>query len=72
MNTISPKKLLNSKWTAVKPTGKECHFIVTELLIDEADKIVGCVLEAVINNNNYSIDWALLKNSEQWQMGWKR
>ena len=35
MNKINPKKLLNSKWTAVKPTNKEKHFLVTEIEFDE-------------------------------------
>lgn len=26
----NPKKLLNSKWTAVTPTHKENHFLVTK------------------------------------------
>ena len=30
MNPLNPKKLLNSKWTAVKPRNKEKHFLVTE------------------------------------------
>ncbi len=28
MNKINPQKLLNSKWTAVKPVKKEKHFLV--------------------------------------------
>lgn len=71
MNKFNPKKLLNSKWTAVNPIGKECHFIVTELLKDDVEKITGCVLEAVINNKTYPTDLALLKDSEQWKIGWK-
>jgi hypothetical protein len=30
MNNINPKKLLNSKWTAVTPVNKEKHFMNSE------------------------------------------
>ena len=61
-----------SKWTATKPKEKERHFIVSELLKDEEENnIIGCKLEAVINKNQYSIDWKILKNNEEWLMGWK-
>lgn len=33
---LSPKKLLNSKWTAITPSNKEKHFIVTKLIWSEA------------------------------------
>lgn len=70
MNTFNPKKLLNSKWTAVKPVNKERHFIVTELVKDE-DTIIGCVLEAIINHHTYTMQLADLKASDDWQIGWK-
>ena len=71
INRINPNKLLSSNWTAVNPKNKERHFIVSELLKDEEDKIVACMLEAVINKNDYKIDWQKLKNNEEWLMGWK-
>ena len=70
-NQINPNKLLRSKWTAVQPENKELHFIVTKLIRDDEEVVVGCELEAVINKNNYQIDWQLLKDTEQWLMGWK-
>ncbi|WP_299879751.1 TIGR02450 family Trp-rich protein [uncultured Cocleimonas sp.] len=60
-----------SKWTAITPENKERHFIVSELLKDEEERIIGCKLEAVINKNQYDIDWQRLKNNEEWLMGWK-
>ncbi|MEB8431579.1 TIGR02450 family Trp-rich protein [Cocleimonas sp. KMM 6892] len=71
MNQINPKKLLLSKWTATAPVNKERHFIVSELIKDEEEKIIGCKLEAVINKNLYEIQWQRLKNNEEWLMGWK-
>jgi len=35
LNKINPKKLLNSKWTAVEPKKREKHFMVTEVEFDE-------------------------------------
>jgi len=55
----------------VNPKKKERHFIVTELIENEANQITGCIIEAVINKNIYQIDWQVLKNSEDWLMGWK-
>jgi tryptophan-rich hypothetical protein len=52
MNKINPKKLLNSKWTAVTPMNKEKHFLVTGLEFDEDDGVVDCVIEAVMNRSN--------------------
>lgn len=71
MNSINPKKLLNSKWTAVKPQNKEKHFLITELKIDEEGEVENCVIEAVISNRAEAIDWQELKNNDIWLQGWK-
>ena len=71
MNKINPKKLLNSKWTAVLPTNKEKHFMVSELEFDEEDRVVVCCIEAVMTKRSISIDWRDLKNDGIWLTGWK-
>ena len=71
MNTINPKVLLHSKWTKVKVTKKEKHFVITKVTFDEEQKVTECIIEAVINKNEYSINWRDLKQLEQWRMGWK-
>lgn len=72
MNPLNPKKLLHSKWTAVNPKHKEKHFLVTELTFEEDEKTVEhCVLEAVFSKRVEDIDWQILKNSDNWQQGWK-
>jgi len=71
MNKINPKKLLNSKWTAVNPVKKEKHFLVTELEFDEEGDVVYCLIEAVISNRSAPIEWKELKNSDNWLQGWK-
>ena len=71
MTKINPSKLLNSKWTAVKPLRKEKHFLVTELEFDEEGDVVHCLIEAVISNRSAPIQWRELKNDEKWLQGWK-
>ena len=71
MNKINAKKLLNSKWTAVKPINKEKHFIITEIEFDENNNAINCLIEAVISNRAQPINWSELKESEHWQQGWK-
>jgi tryptophan-rich hypothetical protein len=71
MNKINPKKLLNSKWTAVNPVKKEKHFLVTELEFGEEGEVVHCSIEAVITNRSSPIKWMELKNNKKWLHGWK-
>lgn len=71
MNPINPKKLLHSKWTAVQPVNKEKHFMVTEVEFDEEGVVVDCVIEAVMSKRTESIDWTVLKNTDNWRQGWK-
>ena len=71
MNPINPKKLLHSKWTAVQPVNKEKHFMVTEVEFDEEGVVVDCVIEAVMSKRSESIDWTVLKNTDNWRQGWK-
>jgi tryptophan-rich hypothetical protein len=71
VNTINPKKLLNSKWTAVTPRNKEKHFIVTEIEFDENDVVASCSIEAVMTKRVIPLQWQDLKNEERWIHGWK-
>ena len=71
MNVFNPKKLFNSKWTAVNPVNKEKHFVVTAVKIDEEGNVIHCVIEAVISKRAEQIEWKNLKDSQQWQQGWK-
>ena len=70
MNKISSKILLNSKWTAVSPSSKEKHFLITELEFDENNNVTHCLIEAVISNRTGSINWKDLEESEHWLQGW--
>ncbi|WP_371189103.1 TIGR02450 family Trp-rich protein [Thalassotalea maritima] len=68
---ISPKKLLNSKWTKLTDIrDKERHFLVVNVAYDDNGKVILCRIQAVINANQYDIDWRSLKEVEQWRAGW--
>ncbi len=71
MNRINPAKLLNSKWTAVKPMNREKHFLVSEIKFAEDGSVTLCKLEAVLSRNEYPINWSDLKNDAEWIQGWK-
>lgn len=70
-NKASPKTLLNSKWTSRKVLNKEKHFIVNKVERDEDQRVIECIIEAVMTKNEYSIDWRDLNNPQLWKMGWK-
>ncbi len=70
-NIISPKKLLNSKWTAAKPERKEKHLIVTEVDFNEEGSVIFCLIEAVMTKRATAIQWQDLKDINQWRCGWK-
>lgn len=71
MNKINPKKLRNSKWTAVNPINKEKHFMVSDIEFDEEDIVISCLLEAVISKRCIPINWLDLKDDTHWHHGWK-
>ena len=71
-NPLHPKKLLLSKWTAVKPTQKRKHFLVSKIILPELpeDAIEFVELEAVFDGSKEVIPWRNLKDSEIWLQGW--
>jgi tryptophan-rich hypothetical protein len=71
-NPLNPKKLLLSKWTAVKPTHKQKHFLVSKIILPELPEgaIEFVELEAVFNKAVRTIPWRDLKNSAIWLQGW--
>lgn len=71
MNRIHPKKLLNSKWTAVNPARQEKHFLITEVEFNEDGEVVHCLIEAVLTRRETSMDWRDLKDDSKWLTGWK-
>ncbi|GAA4096973.1 TIGR02450 family Trp-rich protein [Zhongshania borealis] len=71
MNAVNPKKLLNSKWTAISPQNKEKHFIITEVEFDEFQTLYHCVIEAVMSKRSFTLQWRELRDANKWTSGWK-
>lgn len=59
-----------SKWTAVNPQRREKHFLVTRLLEDDEQQVIGCILEAVISHQEYQLHWRELQDEAVWRQGW--
>ncbi|OPX54589.1 tryptophan-rich conserved hypothetical protein [Oceanospirillum multiglobuliferum] len=70
MNSINPKKLHHSKWTAVKPINKEKHFLITDVEFDEEGRVIACEIEAILSHRTTQIQWQSLKDETLWQQGW--
>ena len=71
MRRINPNKLLLSKWTAARPQNREKHFLVNELLCDEAGSVLQVELQAVLTRRSEQIDWRQLQDDETWLNGWQ-
>ncbi len=71
-NPLNPKKLLLTKWTAVKPSHKRKHFLVSKVIIPEPPEmpIEFVELEAVFDKSVQIIPWRDLKETEIWLQGW--
>lgn len=71
-NPLSPKKLLLSKWTAVSPSHKEKHFVVTRVVKPEppAVRIDWVEIEAVHSGRSSMLRWRDLTDGIQWRQGW--
>ena len=67
-----PKKLLNSKWTAVTPTLKEKHFMVIKLIAPDLPNypIEHSELEAVHSKRIQVLPWQQLNDATIWLQGW--
>jgi tryptophan-rich hypothetical protein len=72
MNPLNPKKLLLSKWTAVRPVAKQKHFLVSRVIQPEllTDPIEMVEIEAVFSKATQVIAWRDLQDDEVWRQGW--
>ena len=72
MNPLNPKKLLLSKWTAVKPVAKQKHFLVSRVIQPElpTDPIVSVEIESVFSKATQVIAWRELQDDSAWRQGW--
>jgi len=71
-NLLSPKKLLLTKWTAVHPSDKRKHFLVSKVILPDLQQqaIEYVELEAVFDKQIQRILWRDLSNSAVWLQGW--
>jgi tryptophan-rich hypothetical protein len=70
-NPVNPKKLLNSKWTAMQPIDKQKHFMVVSIEYDEDQIVTECIMQSIMAKENTPIDRRDLKDSGKWRQGWK-
>jgi len=72
MTTLHPKKLLLSKWTAVRPVGREKHFLVSKVILSEREdgKVEWVEVEAVHSQAVRCLSWRELRDDTQWRQGW--
>jgi len=71
MRRLNPNKLLLSKWTAAHPQNREKHFLVSELICDEAGTVLQVELQAVLTRRSEQLDWRQLQDDEVWLSGWQ-
>jgi tryptophan-rich hypothetical protein len=66
------KKLLNTKWTAKKPTNKEKHFLVVEVKVSEIDpqKVESVMVEAIFTKRRFKMKPQGLSDRSEWLVGW--
>ena len=72
MNLLNPKKLLLTKWTAVKPLAKQKHFLISRVIEPEqlTDPIERVEIEAVFSKAVQEISWRDLQDNRVWRQGW--
>jgi tryptophan-rich hypothetical protein len=72
MNPLNPKKLLLTKWTAVKPVAKQKHFLVSRVIqpAQPDDQIELVEIESVFSKSTQIIAWRDLQNDATWRQGW--
>ena len=72
MNPLNPKKLLLTKWTAVKPLAKQKHFLVSRVIEPDlpTDPVVSVEIEAVFSKATQVIAWRELQDGSVWRQGW--
>jgi len=72
MNTLHPKKLLLSKWTAVKSVARQKHFLVVTVIEPEPPEapVEWVEIEAVYSKKVQRIRWRELLDDTLWRQGW--
>lgn len=68
---LNPRKLMLSKWTAVRPVNREKHFLVSEVFCDDEGVVLEVELQAVLTHRAQRLPWQALKDMQTWKMGWQ-
>jgi tryptophan-rich hypothetical protein len=72
MTSLHPKKLLLTKWTAVRPIARNKHFLVSKVIEPELPgaAVEWVELEAVYSKSQIRLPWRDLRDATQWKQGW--
>jgi len=72
MTVLHPKKLLLSKWTAVKPLARQKHFLLSKVVEPEPPEapVEWVDIEAVYSRKVRRIRWRELLDETLWRQGW--
>ena len=72
MNPLNPKKLLLTKWTAVKPVAKQKNFMVSRVIQPDLAtySVIFVGIEAVFSKVTQIISWRDLQDDGVWRQGW--
>ena len=68
---LNPRKLMLSKWTAVRPVNREKHFLVSEVFCDDDGVVLEVELQAVLTHRAQRLPWQVLQDIQTWKMGWQ-
>lgn len=70
MNIVPSQQLLRSKWTATMRFHDENHFLVQQVLHDNAGAVSSVIIQGINNRHQYQVSIDQLEDSDRWQMGW--
>ncbi len=71
-NPVNFKKLPGSKWTAVRPSNREKHFVVVGWVADDEGRPTDRVLvEAILTGARRELHWRELHDAGAWHVGWR-
>lgn len=55
----------------MRPSNKEKHFLVTDLLRNDDGVLLQIELQAIHSKRNQWLDWRVLQDDQQWRIGWQ-
>ena len=69
---MSPKNLLDSKWTAAVPRERDKHFVLVRIIPSESTSSSGASVElqSLISKRRMIVPQSELTDPERWRQGW--